>query len=167
MRFVLCDVFSARPLAGNQLAVFTDAAGIAEDLLQPLAREINFSETVFVYPPTDPAATARIRIFVPTQEIPFAGHPVLGTAVVLGRERGLSELVLETGRAPVHVRLARSGGTMRQPLPPCDPTRRPSGRCGHSAPTARCTRSRPTTTACATSTCGWRRRRRWRRFAPT
>ncbi len=121
MRFVLCDVFSDRPLAGNQLAVFTDAAGIAEDLLQPLAREINFSETVFVYPPADPGATARIRIFVPTQEIPFAGHPVLGTAVVLGRERGLNELVLETGRAPVPVRLAGNGGTMRQPLPAVRP----------------------------------------------
>jgi trans-2,3-dihydro-3-hydroxyanthranilate isomerase len=121
MRFVLCDVFSDRPLAGNQLAVFTDATGIAEELLQPLAREINFSETVFVYPPVDPRATARIRIFVPTQEIPFAGHPVLGTAVVLGRERGLSDLVLETGRAPVPVRLAGDGGTMDQPLPTVRP----------------------------------------------
>jgi trans-2,3-dihydro-3-hydroxyanthranilate isomerase len=117
MRFVICDVFTDRPLAGNQLAVFPDASTIPGHLLQPLAREINFSETVFVYPPDDPAHTARIRIFVPMQEISFAGHPVLGSATVLGAERGLDRLVLETRRAPVPVRLHDGGGTMEQPLP--------------------------------------------------
>ncbi|HEX2589578.1 MAG TPA: PhzF family phenazine biosynthesis protein [Gaiellales bacterium] len=123
MRFVICDVFTDRPLAGNQLAVFPDASGIPEHLLQPLAREINFSETVFVYPPADPAHTARIRIFVPMQEISFAGHPVLGTATVLGAERGIDDLVLETRRAPVPVRLHAGGGTMEQPLPEVEPYR--------------------------------------------
>jgi trans-2,3-dihydro-3-hydroxyanthranilate isomerase len=123
MRFVICDVFTDRPLAGNQLAVFPDASSIPEHLLQPLAREINFSETVFVYPPADPAHTARIRIFVPMQEISFAGHPVLGTAMVLGAERGLEQLVLETRRAPVPVRLHDGGGTMEQPLPGIGPYR--------------------------------------------
>ena len=123
MRFVICDVFTDRPLAGNQLAVFPDAASVPEQLLQPLAREINFSETVFVYPPTDPAHTARMRIFVPMQEISFAGHPVLGTATVLGAERGIDELVLETRRAPVRVRLYDGGGTMEQPLPSVEPYR--------------------------------------------
>jgi trans-2,3-dihydro-3-hydroxyanthranilate isomerase len=123
MRFVICDVFTDRPLAGNQLAVFPDATSIPEHLLQPLAREINFSETVFVYPPADADNTARIRIFVPMQEISFAGHPVLGTAMVLGAERGLDRLVLETGRAPVPVRLHDGGGTMEQPLPDVEPYR--------------------------------------------
>ena len=121
MRFVICDVFTDRPLAGTQLAVFPDATSIPERLLQPLAREINFSETVFVYPPDDPAHTARLRIFVPMQEIAFAGHPTLGTAVVLGAERGLDRLVLETRRAPVPVRLHNGGGTMDQPLPEVGP----------------------------------------------
>ena len=123
MRFVICDVFTDRPLAGNQLAVFPDASDIPEHLLQPLAREINFSETVFVYPPDDPGHTARIRIFVPMQEISFAGHPVLGSATVLGAERGLDRMVLETRRAPVPVRLHDGGGTMEQPLPEVEPHR--------------------------------------------
>src|SRR3954447_20567253 len=123
MRFVICDVFTDRPLAGNQLAVFPDATPIPEHLLQPLAHEINFSETVFVYPPDEPGNTARIRIFVPMQEIPFAGHPILGTAMVLAAERGLDRLVLETGRAPVPVTLEGDGGTMEQPLPDVEPYR--------------------------------------------
>jgi trans-2,3-dihydro-3-hydroxyanthranilate isomerase len=81
-RYVVADVFTDVPLAGNQLAVFTDAREIPEEQLQPLAREINFSETVFVYPPTA-EGHVRIRIFTPDLEIPFAGHPVLGTAFVL------------------------------------------------------------------------------------
>ena len=121
MRFVICDVFTDRPLEGNQLAVFTDGMSVPEALRQPLAREINFSETVYVEPPADPANTARIRIHVPTVEIPFAGHPVLGTAVVLGAERGLGEVRLETGRGVIPVTLAGGGGTMRQPVPAVSP----------------------------------------------
>jgi trans-2,3-dihydro-3-hydroxyanthranilate isomerase len=117
MRFQILDVFTDTPLAGNQLAVFPDADEVPEHLLQPLAREINFSETVFVYPPSDPANTARMRIFVPVAEIPFAGHPVLGTAVALAASRNLSEVRLETGQGLVPVVVNGTHGTMRQPLP--------------------------------------------------
>jgi trans-2,3-dihydro-3-hydroxyanthranilate isomerase len=119
-RFVVCDVFTDVPFAGNQLAVFTDARGIPEAQLQPLAREINFSETVFVYP-AHGEGHARIRIFTPTLELPFAGHPVLGTAFVLGGPLQLEELHLETGAGVVPIRLERDGsrvvfGWMRQPV---------------------------------------------------
>jgi trans-2,3-dihydro-3-hydroxyanthranilate isomerase len=99
--------------------VFTDAREIPEERLQPLAREINFSETVFVYPAAGDGH-ARIRIFTPTLELPFAGHPVLGTAFVLAGPLQLDELWLETGAGVVPVRLERDGsrivfGWMRQP----------------------------------------------------
>jgi trans-2,3-dihydro-3-hydroxyanthranilate isomerase len=124
-RFVVCDVFTDRPLAGNQLAVFTDAREIPEELLQPLARETNFSETVFVYRPAS-GGHARLRIFTPTSEIPFAGHPVLGTAFVLGGPLQLPELDLETGAGTIRVTLERDGarivfGRMRQPVPSVRP----------------------------------------------
>jgi len=120
LRFVIADVFTDVPFAGNQLAVFTDAREIPEDRLQPLAREINFSETVFVYPAAGDGH-ARIRIFTPARELPFAGHPVLGTAFVLGGPLQLDELWLETGAGVVPVRLERDGsrivfGWMRQPM---------------------------------------------------
>ena len=95
-RYVVADVFTDTPLAGNQLAVFTDARQIPEEQLQPLARELNFSETVFVYPPAQ-GGHARMRIFTPTVEVPFAGHPTLGTAFVLGGPLQLVEIRLETG----------------------------------------------------------------------
>jgi trans-2,3-dihydro-3-hydroxyanthranilate isomerase len=119
--FRIVDVFTARPLAGNQLAVFEDAAVIPESLLQPLAQEIGYSETVFAYPGTD-GADVRIRIFTPTSEVPFAGHPVLGTAVVVATDRGSDRVVLETGRGPVHVRVDHASGpatrgAMEQPIP--------------------------------------------------
>ncbi len=118
-RYVFADAFTDVPFAGNQLAVFTDAREIPEEQLQQLAREINFSETVFVYPAAGDGH-ARIRIFTPTLELPFAGHPVLGTAFVLGGPLQLDELWLETGAGVVPVRLERDGsrivfGWMRQP----------------------------------------------------
>ena len=124
-RFVFADVFTDVPFAGNQLAVFTDARGIPEERLQPLAREINFSETVFVYL-AEGDGHARLRIFTPTLELPFAGHPVLGTAFVLGGPLQLDELWLETGAGIVPVRLERDGsrivfGWMRQPPFPFEP----------------------------------------------
>lgn len=120
-RFVIVDVFTERPLAGNQLAVFPDAHDVPESLLLPLAQEIGYSETVYVYP--EPGATAvPIRIFTPGGEIPFAGHPVLGTAALLGLERQAREIVLGTRRGEVPVALTlegehRASGWMRQPLP--------------------------------------------------
>lgn len=83
LKFYQADVFASQPFGGNPVAVFPDAEGLTDDQLQQIAREMNLSETVFVFPPGDPAAVARLRIFTPTQEIPFAGHPVLGTFFVL------------------------------------------------------------------------------------
>jgi trans-2,3-dihydro-3-hydroxyanthranilate isomerase len=110
--YVIADVFTDAPLTGNQLAVFTDATDIDESLLKPLAREIGFSETVYVLPGD------RIRIFTPGIELPFAGHPVLGSAYVLASQRRDDAVTLATGRGPIHVRFDERGrGTMTQPLP--------------------------------------------------
>ena len=124
-RFVLADVFTDRPLAGNQLAVFTDAREIPEGDLQPLAKEMNYSETVFVYP-AEGEGHARIRIFTPAAELPFAGHPTLGAAFVLGGPLQLEEILLETGSGVVPVKLEREGprivfGRMSQPIPRVEP----------------------------------------------
>jgi trans-2,3-dihydro-3-hydroxyanthranilate isomerase len=124
-RYVICDVFTGRPLAGNQLAVFTDARELAEERLQPIAREMNLSETVFVLPPQGDGH-ARIRIFTPTTELPFAGHPTLGSAFVLAGPLQLTEIKLETGMGVVPVRVEREGarisfGWMVQPIPSVEP----------------------------------------------
>ncbi len=84
LQFYQADVFTSEPFGGNPLAVFPDAGELADRDFQQIAREMNLSETVFVLPPKDPQAVAKIRIFTPSQEIPFAGHPVLGTFYVLG-----------------------------------------------------------------------------------
>jgi trans-2,3-dihydro-3-hydroxyanthranilate isomerase len=124
-RYVVVDVFTDVPLAGNQLAVFTDARSIPEEQLQPLAKEMAFSETVFVYPAAA-GGHARIRIFTPVTEIPFAGHPVLGTAFVLAGPLQLPEIHLETGAGVVPVTLERDRdrivfGWMSQPVPKVTP----------------------------------------------
>jgi trans-2,3-dihydro-3-hydroxyanthranilate isomerase len=124
-RYVVADVFTDRPLEGNQLAVFTDAREIPEHLLQPLAKEMAFSETVFVLP-KEGDGHVRIRIFTPEAEIPFAGHPTLGTAFVLGAPLQLDEIHIETGSGVVPVRLEREEarivfGRMRQPYPSVEP----------------------------------------------
>jgi trans-2,3-dihydro-3-hydroxyanthranilate isomerase len=90
LKFYQADVFTGQPFGGNPVAVFPDAEGLTDDQLQRIAREMNLSETVFVFPPTDPAAAVRLRIFTPTQEIPFAGHPVLGTFYVLAHLKRIS-----------------------------------------------------------------------------
>jgi trans-2,3-dihydro-3-hydroxyanthranilate isomerase len=123
--FRIVDVFTERPLAGNQLAVFEDATSIPEALLQALAQEIGYSETVFAFPAMD-GGDARIRIFTPTGEVPFAGHPVLGSAVLVAANLGKDRVVLETGRGPVPVRIDRASGsakrgTMEQPIPTFSP----------------------------------------------
>jgi trans-2,3-dihydro-3-hydroxyanthranilate isomerase len=121
-RYVIADVFTDTPLQGNGVAVFTDARELPEDRLQPIAREMNLSETVFVYKP-EAEGHARIRIFTPTRELPFAGHPTLGTAFILSGPLLLEEIRLETGQGVVPVRLERDDtgrlvfGRMAQPLP--------------------------------------------------
>ncbi len=81
--YVTVDVFTDRPFGGNPLAVVPDARGLAADQMQAIASEFNLSETTFVLPPEDPAHTAQVRIFTPRAELPFAGHPNVGTAFVL------------------------------------------------------------------------------------
>jgi trans-2,3-dihydro-3-hydroxyanthranilate isomerase len=125
LRYVVVDVFTDAPLEGNQLAVFTDARDLDESLMQRLAREINFSETVFVLP-AEGDGHARIRIFTPTIEVPFAGHPTLGTAFVLGAPFQLDQIRLETARGVIPVTLERDGGRivfgrMAQPIPSVEP----------------------------------------------
>jgi trans-2,3-dihydro-3-hydroxyanthranilate isomerase len=159
-RYVVVDVFTDTPLAGNQLAVFTDARDIPEEMLQRLAREMNFSETTFCYPsrwpnparqprsrdetasqaavghendsettfiyPPEAGGHVKMRIFTPRNEVPFAGHPTLGTAFVLGGPLQLEEIRIETGRGIVPVALERDGprivfGRMAQPLPSIEP----------------------------------------------
>lgn len=121
LRYIVCDVFTDRPLAGNQLAVFTDARGVDDGTMQALAREMAFSETVFVLPAAA-GGHARLRIFTPAREIPFAGHPTLGSAFVIGTTVQLDVVQIETGAGTVPVRLEREGarvvfGWMLQPLP--------------------------------------------------
>lgn len=125
LRFVIADVFTDSALAGNQLAVFTDARGLEPELMQKLAREMNFSETVFVLP-AEQGGHARIRIFTPVSELPFAGHPTLGSAFVLAAPLQLMDIRLETGAGIVEVALEREGarivfGWMQQPLPTVEP----------------------------------------------
>ena len=95
--YLVYDVFTETRFGGNQLAVFPDAAGLPDEKLQSIAREFNFSETTFVYPPQNPAHTARVRIFTPTSEVPFAGHPTIGTAIALHDLGRGSEMGLELG----------------------------------------------------------------------
>jgi trans-2,3-dihydro-3-hydroxyanthranilate isomerase len=121
LRYVLCDVFTDRALSGNALSVFTDARRLSTETMQALAREMNLSESVFVLPP-EQGGHARLRIFTPTRELPYAGHPTLGAAFVLGGPLQRSELRLETGAGVVQVALQREGarivfGWMTQPVP--------------------------------------------------
>jgi trans-2,3-dihydro-3-hydroxyanthranilate isomerase len=127
-RYVLLDVFTDTPLEGNQLAVFPQAPELSAVEMQRLARELNLSETVFVRP-AEGGGDARIRIFTPAAELPFAGHPTLGSAVVIGRESGRQQLTLETGAGPVAVELSLesesvTSGWMRQPIPTWEPYER-------------------------------------------
>ena len=105
--FHLVDVFTDRPLAGNQLAVVLDAEGLRSDRMQAVAREFNFSETTFVTPSAAEGCDWRVRIFTPVEELPMAGHPTIGTAVVLhalGRASERTVFELGVGPTPVRVR---------------------------------------------------------------
>jgi trans-2,3-dihydro-3-hydroxyanthranilate isomerase len=107
-RFVTLDVFTSQRFAGNPLAVVLDAEGLADATLQAIAREFNLAETVFVFPPSLAGHRARLRIFTPLSELPFAGHPTVGTAALLARLDGGSqarEFLLEEGVGPVHCRV--------------------------------------------------------------
>jgi len=107
-----CDVFTDQPFAGNPLAVLHDARGLTDAQMLAIAREFNYSETTFVLPPDDPLHTARLRIFTPGGELPFAGHPTIGSAFVLasiGRVPA-GRIVFEEGVGPVPVEIFRDGG---------------------------------------------------------
>lgn len=117
LTFHTCDVFTDRPFAGNPLAIVLGADGLTTVQMQTIAREFNLSETIFVQAPVNPAHTARVRIFFPTAEIPFAGHPTIGCAIHLASAMGGGDfdrdLVLEeeAGLVPVHV--TRRGNAVR------------------------------------------------------
>lgn len=115
-RYLTADVFTDRPFGGNPLAVFPDARGLPPQRMQQVARELNLSETVFVLPPEDPGHTRRLRIFTPGVELPFAGHPTVGTALILawlgeipldGEE---TRIVFEEGVGPVPVTIRAAEG---------------------------------------------------------
>jgi trans-2,3-dihydro-3-hydroxyanthranilate isomerase len=135
LSFHTCDVFTDRRFGGNPLAVVHGAAGLSQQQMQAIAREFNYSETVFLLPPADPGHTARVRIFTPTRELPFAGHPTVGTAFVLAtcesELAGVERIILEEGIGPVTVEVQRgAAGVARctftaprlpQPGPPAPP----------------------------------------------
>ncbi len=116
LKYVTADVFTSAPFTGNPLAVVFGAESLPTEVLQAIAREFNYSETVFVLPPEDPAHTRRVRIFTPEGELPFAGHPTVGTAhvlVALGEVPVTGDevtVVLGEGVGPVPVRVRLEGG---------------------------------------------------------
>jgi trans-2,3-dihydro-3-hydroxyanthranilate isomerase len=120
--YVLLDVFTHKPLEGNQLAVFTDARGLSDREMQALAKETNLSETTFILPRDEKVERTqgvRVRIFTTQEELPFAGHPTLGTAWCLRQQRGgdVVELELNVGKIPVSFTSGAGGqlvGEMRQ-----------------------------------------------------
>lgn len=124
-RFVIVDVFTDSALTGNQLAVFSNATGMSDDLMQRLAAEIGFSESTFITP-AEQGGSFRMRIFTPTRELPFAGHPTLGTAFALAGPLQSTTLRIETGAGIVPVAMEREGakvvfGRMSQPIPTVTP----------------------------------------------
>ncbi len=125
--YLVVDVFTDQPLQGNPAAVVIDAAGLSDQLMQRAARELNLSETVFLFGDGDgdgdgDGTEARARIFTPATELPFAGHPVLGAAFVLGEQRGIETVRLRTGAGLIAIELRRENGRvvfgeMSQPIP--------------------------------------------------
>ena len=114
--YQLVDVFTDRPLGGNPLAVFTETTGIDDGLMQAFAKQLHLSETTFVLPPTSKAADHRLRIFTPETELPFAGHPTIGTAYVLAAGRD-GTMWFEEGVGNIRVTLRDGFVQMEQPLP--------------------------------------------------
>ena len=136
LKFHTLDVFTERTFGGNPLGVFPDAAHLPSDLMQRIAKEMNLSETVFLGPPETPDGTARVRIFTPGREVPFAGHPTVGSAIYLAARRrdgsDLSEdtieLVLEenVGPVPVEVRFVAGSPVFARFTTALLPEHRPS-----------------------------------------
>jgi trans-2,3-dihydro-3-hydroxyanthranilate isomerase len=130
-RFIQLDVFTHTPFGGNQLAVFPEAAGLSDAAMQAIAREMNFSETTFVLPASDPKALRRVRIFTPSTELPMAGHPTVGTTFALAREGVIraadpSPIYLQLGIGTLPIDLLFAGDTlsfvwMHQPAPVFQP----------------------------------------------
>lgn len=123
--YEVLDVFTEMPLRGNPLAVFTEGDSVPSRLMQAAARELNLSETIFLLT-GDGDVDAYVRIFTPTAELPFAGHPVLGAAFVVGEREDLATVKLQTGSGLVPVRLQREHGQivygeMDQPIPTYEP----------------------------------------------
>lgn len=122
--YVVVDAFAREPLQGNPVAVFFDSADLPAERMQRIAREMNLSEVVFVLPP-ERGGDARARIFTPVNELPFAGHPMLGAAVAIGQSDKAEHLLLETaqGMVPFELDYAASATAvrMRQPLPVWEP----------------------------------------------
>lgn len=124
-RYAVADVFTDKALKGNPVAVYLDASGMDATTMQRVAREMNLSETVFVLP-AEADGDVRVRIFTPVNELPFAGHPTLGAAVVLGATHRGDVLTMETGMGTVPFSLRRAGNrvtgvTMAQPVPEWGP----------------------------------------------
>jgi trans-2,3-dihydro-3-hydroxyanthranilate isomerase len=127
LAFEIVDVFTNKPFRGNQLAVFPSPGKLTKNQMQNIAREINYSETTFIFPSRKKEAVAAVRIFTPSEEIPFAGHPTLGTAFVIVnqakyKKKRPSHLVLELGVGEIGVDIHYAGKgvktiTMHQPLP--------------------------------------------------
>jgi trans-2,3-dihydro-3-hydroxyanthranilate isomerase len=130
LRFVQLDVFTSKPFGGNQLAVFEDAQSLSDAEMQSIAREMNYSESTFILPATDPKALCRVRIFTPATELPFAGHPVVGTTWALAYlgaiPGGGSPVYLElgVGTLPVEILYEERKPSfvwMHQPVPKFEP----------------------------------------------
>lgn len=124
--YVVADVFTEIPLEGNPVAVFVDSAALSPERMQQIAQEMHLSETVFVLPAEDDG-DVRVRIFTPVNELPFAGHPTLGTAIVLGESNPAQRIRMETAMGTVAFDLERAGdgrvgaAGMWQPIPTWEP----------------------------------------------
>jgi trans-2,3-dihydro-3-hydroxyanthranilate isomerase len=125
--FLIADVFTGEPLEGNQLGIFLDGRGLSDEMMLKATREMNFAETVFFLPPAEQGADAHVRIFTPGGELPFAGHPTLGSAWVLGEILGKRVVTLRTGAGLIPVELEKDSdgtitfGWMSQPIPAWGP----------------------------------------------
>src|ERR1035441_5757261 len=127
--FVQLDVFTDRPLEGNQLAVFPDARGLSDDEMQKLARETNFSETTFIFPrekAIEQREGVKVRIFTVNEELPFAGHPNLGTAWYLRQHSLAGEIVLDLKVGKVPVRFEHRDNSLFGEMRQMDPRIRPA-----------------------------------------